>query len=986
MQFRRWARRLRRGITFRYVLVTTTILLLSAIAYGSIQVYFLHKSELLRLHIQATDQANFLSAVVPESVFLQDFLNLETLMRQMSAAQNVVYAVVVDTDGRALTRYVNGADPYVAQDLKTEGNIDILPLIGLIRADPLVQEVRSPVVSGGLFLGEVWLGYTTASIRRQLALSSLNLLLGVIVASLLLSVTTAILFALQIRRPLQSVIELSQALAAGELDSRVTITRHDELGELGSAFNQMAERLQTTLDGWHTANQALQSSEERTRAIVTTAAEGIITIDEQGIIESFNPAAARIFGYAPAEIVGQNVNLLMPNPHHSRHDGYLSAYVTTGSKKIIENGLEIEGLRKNGAIFPISLSVSELSLGQQRLFTWIVSDITERVRAEQALRAERDFATQVMNAMSEGLTVIDAEGRFEYVNPAYARLIGRSPQALLGRAPAEFTHPTGQTALALARERRLTGATTTYESVLLHADGHAVPVLITGAPYLRDGGYAGSIAVITDITERKRADGVLRAMRTQNLLLAQAVDAATEGITITDPRQPDNPVVYANPAFAHITGYSLEEVVGRNCRFLQGPESGGPELERLRRAIANRQSAAVTMLNYRKDGKPFWNELKISPIFTEDGELLNFVGIQTDSSERRQTAHRLQAVLDTVGEGILSADATGTIVMINPEAERIFGYTAGELLGQSLTVLMPEGNWNPYQADMDRYLSSETPRALGKRLELEGLRKNRQIFPIETYISETRFADQHLFTASIRDITDRKEYDRMRDDFVSTVTHELRTPLTSVMGWTETLLAGKPGPLTDLQKRFLGIVYESSGRLNRLVEEILTVSRVQRGALQLNRQEFSPRESIAGVGKMLKTLAEPKGVEIDYQEEWPANVRLMGDADRIEQVLTNLINNAIKFSPNGGVVTVASQQEETGWQVTVRDQGIGIPAAELSHLFERFYRASNANEAQIHGTGLGLYICKAIIEGHGGQIGIDSVQNEGTTVWFTVPG
>jgi len=153
-------------------------------------------------------------------------------------------------------------------------------------------------------------------------------------------------------------------------------------------------------------------------------------------------------------------------------------------------------------------------------------DISDRVRTEQALRAERDFAAQVMNAMSEGLTVIDAGGRFEYVNPAYARLIGRSPQALLGCAPAEFTHPADQTALALAGEQRLTGATTTYESRLLHADGHAVPVLITGAPHLRDGGHAGSIAVITDITERKQTED---ALRRSEALLAQTSKVAQVG-------------------------------------------------------------------------------------------------------------------------------------------------------------------------------------------------------------------------------------------------------------------------------------------------------------------------------------------------------------------------------------------------------------------------------------------------------------------------
>ncbi len=616
-------------------------------------------------------------------------------------------------------------------------------------------------------------------------------------------------------------------------------------------------------------------------------------------------------------------------------------------------------------------------------------DITERYRSEEVLAQERNLLRTFIDNLPDQVYVKDMESRFLLNNPAVLWALGaESDEEVVGKTDFDFHSPELAAEFFADEQRILAGGQPVLnkEERIVASDGQEYWLASTKVPlYDQKQEIVGLIGINRNITEAKQAADALRQAAAQNQLLAQAMEAASDGIIITDAHQPDNPVIYANPAFSRITGYSNEDIVGRNCRFLQGPETDQEQLNQLRQAIREKRSTAVTLLNYRKDGSPFLNELTISPVFSTEGALTHFVGIQTDISERRKMADTLKAVLDTVGEGIVSADDNGMIVMVNPEIQRIFGYQTEELMGQSLVMLMPADYRDAHQAGMARYLASGIPHVLGKRLELEGLRKNGQVFPLEIYISETRIAEQHLFTASIRDITQRKEYDRMRDDFVSTVSHELRTPLASVMGWTETLLSEKPGPLTDLQKRFLGIVYDSSGRLNRLIEEILTVSRIQRGTLQLNRKEFSPRESMAGVGEMLKSVAEPKGIAVDYQEHWPPNVRLLGDPDRIEQVLTNLISNAIKFSPGGGTVTVESTEAEGCWRVTVRDQGIGIPAAELPQLFERFYRASNANEAQIQGTGLGLYVCKAIVEGHGGEIGVESVQDEGTTVWFTLP-
>jgi signal transduction histidine kinase len=205
------------------------------------------------------------------------------------------------------------------------------------------------------------------------------------------------------------------------------------------------------------------------------------------------------------------------------------------------------------------------------------------------------------------------------------------------------------------------------------------------------------------------------------------------------------------------------------------------------------------------------------------------------------------------------------------------------------------------------------------------------------------------------------------------------------MGFLETVLNGRPGPLTEIQQRFLQNSYKSSERLLKLIEELLTISRIQQGSLRLDKHPFSPAEAVQNVREMVQSLVAAKSIGLEVENQGLVEKSLVGDQDRLEQVIINLIGNALKFTPEGGQVGIYSGQVEGCWQFKVVDTGIGIPEAELPHLFQRFYRASNTTAAQIQGTGLGLYVCKAIIEGHGGQIGLESQLNRGTTAWFKVP-
>jgi PAS domain S-box-containing protein len=308
----------------------------------------------------------------------------------------------------------------------------------------------------------------------------------------------------------------------------------------------------------------------------------------------------------------------------------------------------------------------------------VAQDISERKRSEAELRRTSDLLKAVADVTPDALFVKDAEGRYQLVNPAAAQFVGRAVEDMVGRDDCELFSPT-DAQLLNERDHRVmqSGVTETEEEVLTVA-GVTRTFLATKAPY-RDGNgqIAGTIGVSRDITERKRAEEALR-------LRDRAIQAVTQGILITDPSQPENPIIYASPGFQNLTGYAVEETVGRNCRFLQGKDTDPAAVAQIRESIHQRRPCTVELLNYRKDGTPFWNELSISPVFNPQGKLTHFVGVQTDVTQRRQFEDQISQAqkMEAIGKlaGGIAHDFNNLLTIIN-------GYSY--LLLQSIPVDSP---------------------------------------------------------------------------------------------------------------------------------------------------------------------------------------------------------------------------------------------------------------------------------------------------------
>jgi len=346
-------------------------------------------------------------------------------------------------------------------------------------------------------------------------------------------------------------------------------------------------------------------------------------------------------------------------------------------------------------------------------------------------------------------------------------------------------------------------------------------------------------------------------------------------------------------------------------------------------------------------------------------------------------ANVLRAVLDSTIDGILLSDSEGHVQLANRPVVNLTRELGmryeGTAVDRLLSVSHRIRDEQQYREAMERLRSNPEDSTFD---EFEDTVTGRVFQGFTSPVLDDRggFLGR-IWT--LREVTQQRELDRLKDDFVATVSHELRTPLTSMMGFLEMIREGEAGELNDEQKRFLAIVYRSSERLQRLVGDLLFVARLDANGLQLQFGEAQLDEIVRDTVESTAALARARGVELVAELDPVPPVT--GDRERLAQLIGNLVSNALKFTPAGGRVIARTFLDGSYAVVEIQDTGIGIPRAEQSRLFQRFFRSSTATEQAIPGTGLGLVISKAIAEAHGGTIGVTSAPGEGTCFRVQIP-
>lgn len=353
-------------------------------------------------------------------------------------------------------------------------------------------------------------------------------------------------------------------------------------------------------------------------------------------------------------------------------------------------------------------------------------------------------------------------------------------------------------------------------------------------------------------------------------------------------------------------------------------------------------------------------------------------------SSARQVGEQEKAMFDGAVDGMLLLDARGNIIRANPSIERMFGYSAQELSGRSNMSLMAE----PFSEEQSIAWLAHVGRAgadgAGRRQEFIGRRMNGNTFETEVAISRFGDDDENCFVAAIRDISHRKHAERMKSEFVSTVSHELRTPLTSIGGSLALLAGGAVGELNDKAIRLVSIAHTNCERLIRLINDLLDIEKIESGKMSFDMRRLVLGHLVERTVNANRQLAQDQGIAIEVSlPQWPQCV--VGDPDRLEQVLTNLVANAVKFSPPGEVVRVATVQNGATVRIAVSDRGSGVPQDFRDRIFGKFAMADSSDARTRGGTGLGLAIVREIAVRHGGSAGLADRDGGGSTFYLELP-
>lgn len=487
--------------------------------------------------------------------------------------------------------------------------------------------------------------------------------------------------------------------------------------------------------------------------------------------------------------------------------------------------------------------------------------------------------------------------------------------------------------------------------------------------------------------------------------MTQALDASISGVIITDNIQPDNPIIYCNNAFEKISGYSRHEIIGHNCRFLQKDDLTQKARTALKDAVIKGAECFVEIRNYRKNGELFWNELYMSPIKNTKGEVTHFIGVQNDITRRKKAEQDLRqqqdqmerrieertkslkesedylaSIIQTVRESLIVLDPNFTVVSVNNHFLRTFKVNSEETVGNHLYEL-GNGQWNipklkellvsilptnnpveDFEVEHDfPYIGKKLMLLNAYRIELEGQYKDKILLAIE-------------------DITDRREIERRKDDFLSIASHELKTPLTTIKGYVQALERLVPENASDKYKTILGKTAVYIERLNNLIAELLDVSRIQTGNLELHNIVFDFDKMVQETVEAIQSATTSHTLIITGR----AGITYTGDESHIIQVLNNLLSNAIKYAPEAKEVKLHISLVSNYIKVSVTDYGMGISHEDQKRVFERFFRVGEIQQ-RFPGMGIGLYICDQIIKSHGGTLWVESEKGVGSTFSFTLP-
>ena len=727
----------------------------------------------------------------------------------------------------------------------------------------------------------------------------------------------------------------------------------------------------------------------------------VIITDEKGIINFVNDNTCNVTKYSKEELIGRNISILNSGFHSKDFFANLWRTIITGS--VWRH--EIKNKAKNGKLYWVDTTIVPFlgEKGEPVKYITIKRDITKQKQEENKIE-------QFFNLSLDYLCVGNTSGFFETLSPAFSRGLGFSDRTLKSKPFFNFIHEEDVDKTKNEVKKLAQGITSiNFETRFKCKNGdykllnwNASPDAETGLLY----------AIARDITVSKK-------INEENKRLSYVVKGTDNIVLITDKNRK---IQWVNQPFEKLTGYSLEEVIGKNPgKLLQYEETDINTIRQVRQALNNRTSWKGEIKNRNRAGRIYWLELSISPIFNDNNELINFIAIESDITQKKKKDLNILNLVTTqttifngVSHTVIFTDAEGIIRRINKAGLDLIEYSIEEILGKltplafhdleeivrrakalSLemggqvdssfeAVVIKTRGANNVDANEWTYISKS-----GKRVPVWAsvtcIKNTEGIILGYLIVAEdyTIKKQVELELINAKNLAEQAVY--AKDNFLANMSHEIRTPLNAIIGFTELLTQSN---LNSTQENFVNNILIAGDNLLLIINDILDLSKIESGQLTIEYYPFNLKSILKHVHDLLKVKATEHNLKFNLFLDVEIPEFVIGDKGRINQIIMNLAGNAIKFTQEGEITISVKKIAETDkayvLKFSVEDTGIGIPEDKLTSIFDRFTQAETSTTRKFGGTGLGLNIVKQLVELQSGQIQVKSKLGRGSEFYFSL--
>jgi PAS domain S-box-containing protein len=723
------------------------------------------------------------------------------------------------------------------------------------------------------------------------------------------------------------------------------------------------------------AEEALRKSEERFRRVVDSRPVGVLFANMEGYITQANSTLLEMLHATPEWIVGKPWTELTP-PEYAERDAQ-------ASKELVETGsvqpYEKEYFRVDGSRLPILMAATMLQTDNDFEVVGFVLDNSERKRAEEMIR----FQASLLGAVDQSVVTTDMTGHITSWNRFAEKLFGYKPEEVIGKlvqdvTPATFVKEQAEDIM----QSLLQGGSWTGEFLVQRKDGSVFPAFVTNSPiYDNQGKQIGIVGVSYDLSEQKRAEDALRKSEAQFRELANSMPQI---VLQSDGK---GKLVFFNERWLSYTGMTREQSLEEGVWLALHPDDVETDRARWQKSVATGERYESEYRLRAADGSYRWHLERAIPMRDDEGKILHWFHAATDIDDFKRTQEALHTseerqrlLIESAKDfAIFSLDLDRQVTSWNPGAEKIFGYRESEIIGQSGDILFTPEDREKGAPEREVETARTKGRAGNERWHS---RKDQTRFYGSGAVTPLLDHEGTLlgFVKIMRDLTEQKqmtealqaseealrEADKRKDDFLAVLAHELRNPLAPIRTSLEILKRTKN---KEVETEARAVIERQTNQMVRLIDDLLDISRITRGKINMQKEKVELSEVVNLAVESSRPLIEEKKqhLTVSLPQE---KVVLEGDKMRLAQALLNLLNNAAKYTPSGGDITLEAEREDHHVGIHVKDTGAGIPHEKLDEIFELFTRLERDRGQE--GLGIGLNLVKQITELHGGAVEVQS--------------